>query len=183
MNIPENLTRNSHFQRYYRTWQKNPLSVVFVPLAQICRDHGYLQEAQEICEAGLQHNPDSVSGRLTLAHILYAKGELKKVEEMTESILMTYPTQSEARSLQNRVKKDLYTELSPSSPKAAEDEEITLVEEKNEKNTNLWENVTMAQIYADQGEMKIARDILHRVLKRNPQNERAQALLARMGVV
>ena len=182
MNIPENLTRNSHFQRYYRTWQKNPLSVVFVPLAQICRDHGYLQEAQEICEAGLQHNPDSVSGRLTLAQILYAKGDLSKVEVIAEQVLKTYPTQQEARSLLTRVKKDLLDGVE-GSQELNDAEEVTQKEEKPEKNTNLWENVTMAQIYADQGEMKIARDILHRILKRQPQDERAQALLAKMGVV
>ena len=178
MNIPENLTRNPHFSRYYRTWQKNPLSVVFIPLAQICRDHGYLEEALEICEAGLLYNPDSVSGRLALAHILSDKGNDSKALEIAKKILSDFPSQQEARSLIEHIKKSQRNEDEENT-----DEEVTLVEEKSDKNTNLWENVTMAQIYADQGEMKIARDILHRILKRQPQNENAQALLARLGVV
>ncbi|QQR79309.1 MAG: tetratricopeptide repeat protein [Deltaproteobacteria bacterium] len=179
MNIPEPLTRNHHFNRYYRTWQKNPLSVVFISLAEICRDHGFLEEALEICEEGLQHNPGSVSGRLMLARIYYDRGENGKAAEITQEILDKHPSQREARSLLERIKKD----INANQEVDGASEEITLVEKSPDKSVNLWENVTMAQIYADQGESKIARDILHRILKRKPQDERAQALLAQIGVV
>ncbi len=187
MNIPDSLTRHAHFARYYRTWQKNPLSVVFIPMADICREHGFLQEALEICEEGLQHNPGSVSGRLMLARIYYDRGEFGKAYEITREILEKYPSQAEARSLAEKMKRGFNEGRGAEGVVGSENEpdpdEDTWVEKNPDKSANLWENVTMAQIYVDQGETRIARDILHRILKRTPQDERAQALLARLGVV
>lgn len=162
MNIPSELLRNPHFSRYYRTWQKNPLSIVFIPLAQICREQGLYEEAREICEQGLAHHPDSVSGRLMLAWIHFDMGKIPEARRIAEQILAEFPVQQEAKSLLDRI-------IRCAGKGKTADESI-----KPPK--SLWENVTMAKIYADQGEIKIARQILDRILTNDPENEKALRL-------
>lgn len=158
MNPPESLMRNPHFSRYFRTWQKNPLSIVFVPLAQICREQGLLQEAREICENGLKHHPHSVGGRMLLARIYYDLDDFENAKATAEQILEEMPAQSEAQSLLEKIQR------SPIGATASKPIEGT---------KSLWENLTMARIYADQGETKIALGIVERILKRNPDNHKA----------
>lgn len=163
MNLPEELLKNPHFARYYRTWQKNDLSIVFIPLAQICREHGLLDEAREICEKGLARHPTSVSGRLMLARILMdveREGEAKRI---VGAVLEEFPAQQEAKVLLQKIMR----------MKHAEDDEIT---EKAERATSPWENPTMARIYAAQGETRTALQIVERILARNPQDTRALEL-------
>ncbi|GEM_PF-1391084 len=177
INLPDSLSKNSHFSRYYRTWQKNPLSVVFIPLAQICREQGLLEEAKEICQRGLEHHPESVSGRLMLSRILFDMEEFTTARDMVEKILQDYPAQQEAKTLLEKMKRcqpdyENNSELS-SLP---EDDTEKVFAKSLEPITNLWENATMAKIYADQGETKIALQIVDRLLARNPSHEMALKL-------
>ncbi len=188
MNVPEELLRNPHFARYYRTWQKNEASIVFVPLAQICREKGLLNEAREICERGLQRHPDSVSGRLMLARIYFDQDDSDESRRIVERVLEEFPGQQEALTLLARIRRtqrlpmggigvenrDSPPDSSPESGFAGSgrtDDEITEIEA-----APLWENLTMAKIYADQGETKIARQMVDRILARNPNDTRAQTL-------
>lgn len=170
MNVPEELLRNPHFARYYRTWQKNEASIVFVPLAQICREKGLLNEAREICERGLQRHPDSVSGRLMLARIYFDQEDSGESRRIVERVLEEFPGQQEALTLLARIRRTR-TEM-----KDEETEEITEVSATPGESSSLWENLTMAKIYADQGETKIARQLVDRILARNPNDARAQEL-------
>ncbi len=174
MNIPEDLQRNPHFARYYRTWQKNDLSIVFIPLAQICREHGLLEEARQICEKGLARHPQSVSGRLMLSRILMDLEQTGEAKALVKAVLEEYPAQQEAKTLHQRLLRMGGAEESEEKSQAHDDsEEVT---EKSERAVSLWENPTMAKIYADQGETKIALQIVDRILSRNPQDPRALEL-------
>ncbi len=155
MNYPAELLRNPHFSRYFRTWQKNYSSVVFIPLAEICREQGYLGEAREICTKGLVHHPHSVSGRLLLARIYFELDRLEEAKKLVHEILSEQPAQKGAQTLLDSIVRTTHTDevqkvSVPTSP------------------ASLWENVTMAKIYADQGEVKIALQILEKILSRNP---------------
>lgn len=164
MMIPEDLNKNSHFLRYYRTWQKNPLSIVFVSLSQICLESGFLDQALEICEQGLTHHPDSVSGRLMLARIFYEKEDREKAREIAEKVLRDFPGQKEAWDLLQKILRLKAQNSENAAPSQAE-----------LPTHNLWENVTMAKIYADQGEKKIALGILSKLLSKNPNHSKVAA--------
>jgi len=164
MNFPEELSHNPHFSRYFRTWQKNPLSIVFIPLAQICREKGHLQEAQEICEKGLSHHPHSVSGRLMLARIYFDMDKMKEARGVLEEILKELPVQKEALILLARINQ--CTGVSKNDPRPVTSGQVP----------SLWENFTMAQIYADQGELKTAVRILDKILMREPGHQKALQL-------
>lgn len=168
MNFPPDLFRNPHFARYYRTWEKNDLSIVFIPLAQICREQGLFDEAREICEKGLQRHPASVAGRLMLARILLDREEMDKARTVVETVIAEFPGQQEAQTLLQRIKRGLGA--------VEEGDEITEVGGSPDNATPIWENVTMAKIYADQGDRKIARQMVERILTRTPQDPRALAL-------
>ncbi len=158
--LPPELFKQFHFSRYYRVWKNNPDSILFVPLAEICRESGYLKQAEEICQSGLQHHPQSVSGRLTLARIYRELGEKEGVENrqavlsLLEGILRDYPGHQEALQL--------LRELDPG---------------RSLKEEPVWETCTFARILADQGEKKRAIEILKKILHRDPSNQRALEMM------
>ncbi|HEX5036205.1 MAG TPA: tetratricopeptide repeat protein [bacterium] len=182
--IPKELQRNPHFARYFRTWQRNELSIVFIPLAQICREQGFLEMACQICEKGLSRHPGSVSGRLMLARIFIDMEREEKAKEIVEKVLQEYPAQQEAEALLHKLKRMEEPEPAKKSSKSVEPEEtsVSSTEEVTEEAAPIasavspWENPTMAKIYADQGETKIAHQILDKILARDPQNVRASEL-------
>ncbi len=167
MEIPKELQRNPHFVRYFRTWERNELSIVFIPLAQICREQGLLETAREICERGLARHPTSVSGRLMLARIHMDNDETQKAQEIVEKVLQEYPAQQEAQTLLHKIKR--LGEPEEAEPEPAIPSAIEAV-------ISPWENATMAKIYADQGEARVAHQILDKILARDPRNERAVEL-------
>lgn len=61
------LLNNPTFLCYYETWQRNPASLVFAPLADFFCQHHLFAEARRVCEAGVKHNPDSVLAHYSLA--------------------------------------------------------------------------------------------------------------------
>jgi tetratricopeptide (TPR) repeat protein len=181
MDIPKELQRNPHFARYFRTWQKNELSIVFIPLAQICREQGFLEMAREICEKGLARHPNSVSGRLMLARVLIDADEEEKAKEIVEKVLHEYPAQQEAKALLQKIRRAIPSlPSSPSSEETPEAPEAPVPEDASPapiaSAISPWENPTMAKIYADQGETRLARQILDKILARDPGNARAAEL-------
>src|SRR3990167_5641620 len=150
----KDLLRNPHFARYYRTWEKNDLSIVFIPLAQICREQGLLDEAKEICEKGLERHPTSVAGRLMLARILFDQEGMERARTVVETVIAEFPGQQEAQTLLQRIKRGLGAVDMKCPPFGGEDDEITEVGEPPDTAPPIWENVTMAKIYADQGDRK-----------------------------
>ncbi len=64
---------------------KNPMS--YMPYAEGLRASGALAQALEICRAGLDKKPDSVSGRTLLAKILYDMGRYDNALEELGNVL------------------------------------------------------------------------------------------------
>ncbi len=65
-------------EEYQLLLMRNPSSRVFAPLAESYRKMGLLQQALEICEKGVKHNPNYPSGLVAYGKILF---ELQKFEE------------------------------------------------------------------------------------------------------
>lgn len=149
--LPEKLRAHFHAARYFRTWQRNRRSIVFVPLAEICRQSGCLAEALEICEQGLAFNPRSVSGRMTLARIYRDLGLEEKALPVVEGVLQDVPDHPEAEILRRQMRSD---------PPRQE----------------IWETCTMAQVLGEQGETAAAQGIVEKILTRNPTDRRAMEL-------
>lgn len=161
------LAKNPHFIRYYHTWQKNPASIVFIPLAELYREQGQLDEAREVCVKGLEQHPGSIGGRLTLARIEYDGERMEESRRLLKKILEEIPGQREARALLQRIE--------AASPEAVPPEtEVSPLPPGEE--TPLFETCTMAEIYASQGEMRAAVQIIRRILARDPSHTRAKEL-------
>ena len=155
INPPRELLARSHFARYFNAWQRNQRSIVFVPLSEICREHGYLQEAREICETGLRFHPESVSGRLALARIYWDLKETGPAIPALQGVLTDYPSHREAEELLCR--------WVPGKRPAS-------------GGGPAWETCTMAGILAAQGDRQGARILVEKILAREPGDQRARRL-------
>ena len=160
---PPELLKNPHFVRYFNTWQKNPASIVFIPLAEIYREKGHYEEAREVCLKGLETHPQSVGGMLTLARIHYDQENYAGARTWIEKILAEIPGQKEAQTLLERVN-------AASVPVSPVRSEIT---------PSVFDTCTMAEVYAQQGEVKTALTIVKKILGYDPANDRARSLEAK----
>ncbi len=68
-------------EEYQVILMRNPSAKVFAPLAEAYRKMGLLQQALEICERGVKHNPEYPSGLVAYGKILF---ELKKYQLASE---------------------------------------------------------------------------------------------------
>lgn len=73
--------------RYTETLAKDPQSTVFVPLAEIFRQCGLLQEACAVAEKGLQTLPGYAPGYVVLARIQAQQGQLAPAQDAFEAAL------------------------------------------------------------------------------------------------
>ena len=63
-----------------RRVQEDPASIAFAQLAEECRRAGDNDEAVAVCRAGLNHHPDYLSARVTLARAFVELGRLDEAE-------------------------------------------------------------------------------------------------------
>ena len=63
-----------------RRVQEDPASIAFAQLAEECRRAGDNDEAVAVCRAGLNHHPDYLSARITLARAFVELGRLDEAE-------------------------------------------------------------------------------------------------------
>ncbi len=89
----------SELERYMRIYQENPDSRVFAPLADLYRRLGRLDEAEEICRAGINRHPYYAGGRVALAHVLFEKGNLKAAFKEIDAVVAYYPDNLLARKI------------------------------------------------------------------------------------
>lgn len=148
------LLNNSIFLRYYNQWQENPASVVFAPIAEYLQIYKMADEAILVCQEGLKHHPQSVSGRLALAKAFIQKKELGKAREQLKIVLNLVPKQEKAMELLGLLEKEI-------SPQEMGRQRVS------------WETVTMAKIYAAQGHADRAREVYQSILQREPANQDA----------
>lgn len=153
------LLNNTIFLRYYSQWQENPTSMVFAPIAEYFRLYGMADEAIQICLVGLKQNPQLVSGHLALAKAYLDKKENEKARLHIDSVLKMIPNHEKAVELV----KNYFS--APPPPK------------KN----SAWETLTMAKIFATQGDVNKARHVYQAILKREPENQEAKNGLQSLG--
>lgn len=140
-------------ERYQIEYQKNPKSRVFAPLAEAYRQMGMLEEAYQICTAGVELHPDFPGGLVALAKILIDRGDregaltqLKKCAELAPDHLLAHSLLGE-----------LYLELR--RPKDALKAYKTVLflnpnDEKAQKVVRKWEFLSAEDFDDDLFEMK-----------------------------
>lgn len=148
--IPDQYRDHPEFRRYFEIWQHNEASFVFVPLADMLRRGGFLEEAREVCLRGLKHHPDSVSGRLVLASIYWELGQRAEAHRLASEILERMPSHPEARKFLGGATREV---------------PLTM------------QTLTMAEILAGQGAYREACEIVQLLLQREPENERLRGRL------
>lgn len=154
--IPKVLQDHPEFQRYLAVWRKNQSSFVFVPLADMLRRSGHSKAALQVCETGLAHHPDSVSGRVILASVYFDLGKHYEADRIAREILARMPEHPEAA-------KFLLGELVG--------QERATVEPAPLPPAFTPKTITMAEILAGQGAYREAVGIAKELLVHDPQNE------------
>lgn len=157
------LLNNSLFLRYYGQWQKNPDSIVFASVADYFLRYGLIDNAYKICAEGIRRHPKLTVGRIVMAKIHLARGNLEEAEEELRAVLAVTPKNRQALELMDRIEEKRRGEVKEPKPSSVPSE---------------WQTVTMARIFADQGHVERAREIYYSILERDPQNEDAHRGLA-----
>ena len=165
MTLPPELSKNSHFVRYHQTWERNPASVVFIPLADLYREQGFYEEATQVCQKGLEFHPQSIGGRLMLARIYFDQEKMEEARRETTVVLSQIPGHREAKALDDRIARATGVVSAPKEGVGTPD---------------LFETCTMAEIYAAQGETETALSIVKKILESEPGHQRATALEAKL---
>ncbi|OGQ26092.1 MAG: hypothetical protein A3I75_01575 [Deltaproteobacteria bacterium RIFCSPLOWO2_02_FULL_50_16] len=174
----EQLRSDPSFARYFDIWQTNESSFVFVPLAEIYRKKGLLEEAADVCRRGLRHNADSISGRFLLARICVDQQRIQEAKSILSDILKHIPDHDGARSLLQSLQEDPDVDSVPAETKSSPSPTPSIVVNHEETpGKKLWETVTMAEIYIHQKEWRAAEDICRAILTREPGHSRARELL------
>lgn len=198
------LLNNPIFIRYYKRWQEDPESILFVPIAELFLKYGMAREAVKICREGLKKFPDIVSGRLALAKAYFAQSDWKRSCEEVERVLKMVPGQPQALELKTKISMKVGTQESDLNenvlPKPLkydvfdDDEEITeevdmevFVDDMKDTagfeeggEFENWNTLTMARIFASQGHYDRAVKIYGSILERDPENRAAADELNRL---
>jgi len=173
------LLNNNLFLRYYKQWQSNPSSVVFASIADFFISYGMLNDAIKICEEGLKHNPDLISGHIVLARAYIAKGDIIQATKILDELAEIAPN----NRLILKLKSSLHL---PYEPKEEEKSRINHATLNNTPSNDAkafnppWETLTMADIYISQGHYEKAKRIYKSILNREPNNEAAKTGINRI---
>src|SRR6476660_4245742 len=74
-----------------RRVQKDPASIAFAQLAEECRRAGRVEEAVDVCRAGLAIHPGYMSARVTLGRALIQLNRLDEATLELQQVLATAP--------------------------------------------------------------------------------------------
>jgi len=97
------LLNNSLFLRYYGQWQKDPSSVVFVPIADYFMRYGLIDDATKVCKQGIKEHPSLISGHLMMARICIERKEWTGAVDSIRRVLSIVPGHNIAMELMNVV--------------------------------------------------------------------------------
>jgi len=108
-----------------------PNSLIFVSLASMYLDNGMVDEAIDLCKAGLNIEPENEEAHLILAKAEIEKGEKENAKKRLIELLEKNPENTTAKE----VLKKLETEISeqPSAPEVKVEEEKVVSEAKEEE--------------------------------------------------
>ena len=174
--IPD-ISDNPTFLRYDQILRVNPSSIVFAPLAEMLILHKCCEEAITVCKKGLEQNPDLISGRVALARAYVGVLNYQRAKEEAEIVLKSYPDHSEADEILKVSENHL------SGNKSAEKENFIkttaakddfAISRLNPVKDGRWYTPTMAEIYASQGNVEMAKKIYKGLLEKNPGDTRAR---------
>lgn len=168
------LLNNPTFLRYYSRWQANPSSAAFVGVADFFREYRLYDDALRVCQAGLQQNPELVSGRLVLARIYLELRQPAEAAVQLQLILDRMPEHPEAE----RLFRQTGVEPRPRGPASTIPAVSTTASSQPDPSVYpplpSWATLTMARLYQRQGHIDQAAHIYRRILDREPGNREAQ---------
>lgn len=100
-------------ERYQKLYFEDPTSNAFAPLSEAYRKAGMIKEAHELCQSGLQHNPNFAGGHVAMARVLLEMNHKKEAVEHLEKATRLAPENLLAHELLGQ------TYLQLKKPKAA----------------------------------------------------------------
>lgn len=169
------LLNNSLFLRYYQQWQENPASIVFASIAEFFLRYNMIDDARKVCEAGLVHHPQLISGRLVLAKILCAKGDWAGAEVTLGALLAEHPRHEAAAKIMRWIERFRQAPVPDDTVAVEVDAPTVWSDDDTTADIPLgWRTVTMAKIFAVQGHHDKARQIYESILHGDPGNEAAR---------
>lgn len=178
---PNGVLNNDHnFLRYWSVWKENESSYTFLPLAEILRSHDFIAEAREICEKGLSHHPESTLGLLVLARIYKDLGDAAKAKDIVKELLSLIPTNRDVLNLASALRVKAAPKPAPPPPAATTNNNAPAESKSQLAEASPWETVTMAEVYANQGDVEKGIHICENLLAQNPKNTRARQLLEQL---
>jgi tetratricopeptide (TPR) repeat protein len=177
---------------------------IFLAKAESCLDQGLFQTAQDLALDWLKRFPGDADARTIVCHAWTRMGKLDKVKQMLREVDETILSMShiyarmgdicrqsglngEASAFYRR-----FIALNPDTPDAksvsekldslfSSGEQTGLYEEESDREEGLpssgLKTATMAELYLKQGHPALAREVLEDVLKKDPANQKAAALL------
>lgn len=97
------LLNNPTFLRYYETWQRDPTSLVFAPLADFFCQYKLFADARKICEAGVRNNPNSVLAHYSMAKVYTYTREWHAAKHEAQWVLAHTPKHEAALEILQRI--------------------------------------------------------------------------------
>lgn len=181
--IPE-ISDNPTFLRYHQIWRANPSSIIFAPLAEMLILHKCYEEAINVCKKGLEKNPKLISGKIAIARAYIGVKNYKRAKEESEFVLGKFPDHAEALEILKVSEGHLsgvtsFTEASLRQT-PAETKDGLAPSRLDPGEDNRWYTATMAEIYASQGNIEMAKKIYNGLLQKEPENARAKEGLDRL---
>src|SRR3954462_9065229 len=85
------MSENPRIADLRRRVQKDPASIAFAQLAEKCRRAGQVEEAVEVCRAGLAIHPGYLSARVTLGRALIEINDLDQALQELTVVLKSAP--------------------------------------------------------------------------------------------
>lgn len=169
------LLNNSLFLKYYKQWQEDPSTIVFVPIAEYLLLYGLVGEAYEICCKGVKLHPAYVSGHIIMAKIEMKRGRWDEADKALRQALEIVPSNSVAEGLMKRLEV-LRAGVEYEGSKMGEDAAGSAGNAgvsgwAPHEGFDSWNTVTMARIYTAQGHYDRARRIYRTILSEDPDNE------------
>jgi predicted Zn-dependent protease len=82
---------NARIDDLRRRVHKDPASIAFAQLAEECRRAGQVDEAAQVCRAGLAVHPGYLSARVTLGRVLLELNQLSEAQAELEIVLKGAP--------------------------------------------------------------------------------------------
>ena len=78
-------------ERYQIIFEKDKSTQLFAPLAEAYRKMGLLKQALEVCESGLEHHPNFISGLVAYAGVLYDLENYEKAKKVLDKATTQNP--------------------------------------------------------------------------------------------